>query len=528
MNSRPGHVGTADEILADLDARATLQSLHGVKAEGPTWDGEPVPLSVQRALPAFPTDALPGWLADQVTAVAEATQTPPDLAGCVALAVLATAAGGRVSIEARSGWIEPTNLYLVVAMPPGSRKSAVFAAMTAPVLEVERALVEATRPAIAEAKLAERVARDHAEQTARAATHAATEEARTAALAEASAAAIGADAVTVPVQPQLVADDVTPEAAATLLAQQQGRLAILSDEGGIFGTLAGRYTGQANLDVFLKGHSGASPLRVHRVGREPEYVEHPALTLGLTVQPSVLRDIARISGARDRGLLARILYALPTNTVGRRIARPPAVPADVAHTYDTRMRALTHTLAELSEQVTLAFSDEADERLLRFERELEPQLGESGALGHVADWGSKLAGASIRLAGLLHVGARIRDGWGSQVDATTFDQATRLAQYYLAHALAVFDHMGADPVVTDARYILDWIARAGGRRFTKRDLFTGVSRSRFPKASSLDAPLGVLEQSGHIQRADPDVSGPGRRSITYAVHPSVVTGGHPP
>lgn len=55
----------------------------------------PVPLEVVPRLPEFPVDALPMWLADQVAAVAEATQTPPDLAGCIGLAALSTAAGGR-------------------------------------------------------------------------------------------------------------------------------------------------------------------------------------------------------------------------------------------------------------------------------------------------------------------------------------------------------------------------------------------------------------------------------------------------
>ena len=113
-----------------------------------------------------------------------------------------------------------------------------------------------------------------------------------------------------PPVPRLVADDVTPEAAASLLAEQGGRLAVLSAEGGIFATLAGRYSGTPNLEVFLKGHAG-DLLVVDRKGRDHEYVEHPALTLGLAVQPEVLTDIAAMPGFRGRGLLARILYALP-------------------------------------------------------------------------------------------------------------------------------------------------------------------------------------------------------------------------
>jgi Protein of unknown function (DUF3987) len=48
-----------------------------------------------------------------------------------------------------------------------------------------------------------------------------------------------AEAIEVPPAPRLVADDITPEAAGSLLADQGGRLAIISAEGGIFGTGAG-------------------------------------------------------------------------------------------------------------------------------------------------------------------------------------------------------------------------------------------------------------------------------------------------
>lgn len=111
----------------------------------PRWD-PPIPLSARRVLPRFPTDALPAWVGKQVTGVAEFTQTPPDLAGSVALAVLSAAVGGRARVQIRPGWVEPTNLFTVVAMPPGSRKSAVFAAMTAPLLAAEQTLTDHATP----------------------------------------------------------------------------------------------------------------------------------------------------------------------------------------------------------------------------------------------------------------------------------------------------------------------------------------------------------------------------------------------
>src|ERR1019366_1796657 len=44
----------------------------------------------------------------------------------------------------------------------------------------------------------------------------------------------------VPAMPRLYADDCTPERLASLMAEQGGRMAVFSDEGGIFDILAGR------------------------------------------------------------------------------------------------------------------------------------------------------------------------------------------------------------------------------------------------------------------------------------------------
>jgi replicative DNA helicase len=309
-------------------------------AESTGWD-TPVPLSAAAGLPSFPVGIYPGWLADEVTALAEFTQTPVDLPGTIALSVLAAAVGGRAVAEIRGSWSEPLNLYVVTVLPPGTRKSAVHAELTAPLLHAEQQMAADASARIAEARTQRGVADRATEKAIAEAARKNTPEAT----AEAIAAAHLAEAITVPVMPRVVADDVTPEAAASLLAEQGSRLAILSAEGGCFATLAGRYSSQPNLEVFLKGHAG-DMLRVDRKGRQPEHIRRPALTLGLTVQPDVLKAIADMPGFRGRGLLARILYSLPASTVGHRKIRTDPVAEETAAAYDMNVRALVHTFAE--------------------------------------------------------------------------------------------------------------------------------------------------------------------------------------
>jgi len=488
-------------------------------APEPAWPA-PIPLTARHAPRPFPVDALPAWVGDMVAAVTEFTQTPPDLAGCIALAALSTAAGGRAEVEVRGSWREPANLFTVVVLPPGSRKSAVFAALIRPLLAAEATLIERTKPAIVEADLALRVAAKAADRAANAAAATSDPAARDRLLADAAAAAMSAEAITVPPLPRLVADDVTSEQAASLLAEQGGRLAVLSPEGGIFATLAGRYSGAPNLEVFLKGHAG-DMLRVDRRSRPAEHVDRPALTLGLAVQPEVLRDIAQMPGFRGKGLLGRILFAVPENTVGRRRIGTDPIPHAIAENYGDNLSALVLSLADQREPAVLPLTAEANERVLAIERDTEPRLAPAGNWAHIVDWGSKYVGAVARLAGLIHLAEH---GDGKPIDGNTLDRAVMLGRYFADHALAAFDDMGADPLVDDARHVLAWIERTSNERFTKRDLFSAMSRGRFRKAGDLDPVLNLLTGYGYLRTAPvPERQGAGRTpSPAWLVHPDAV------
>jgi replicative DNA helicase len=487
-----------------------------------------VPCGVAAEVPAFPVEVLPGWLSDYVAAVATATQTPPDLAGMLALAVLATVAAGAVEVEPRPGWREPLCVFVAVGMDAGSRKSGVFTAMTRAVADFERDQATTALPGITETATLRRIA-DQAAATAEAAAGKVPASQQEEAKAEAIARAAEAARLVVPPVPRLLVDDATPEALAGLLAVY-GRIALLSPEGDVFDQMADRYSQAGpNLGVYLKGHAG-DLLKVDRRGRPPEYVERPCLTIGLAVQPEVLRGLASRPGFGGRGLLARFLYSLPASLVGHRHPGAPSVPTVVANRYVLEVQALAASLAVPTGDdgpALLTLDQAAGELLLGFERELEPRLAAgSGDLAHLAGWAAKLAGATCRLAALLHLAGHLRDGWARPISADTFADAIRLAGYLVEHARAVFDLMGADPRVDDARWLLDWITRTGQAQFTRRDAHRAAPRGRFSKASDLDPTLGLLEEHGWLRRVDADASGPkgGRppspRFLVNPLHPS--------
>lgn len=520
-----GMGGDADALRRLLDdARPFDAEETGERTDG--GDDEPwrIPTPFDAfVVPPFPTRALAGWQADFVHALAVATQTPPDMAGLFTLAAVSTAAARRVVVVPRLGFIEPINVYAVVILPPATRKSAVVDATTAPILEYERELQANFAPLIAERQQQRRLA----EARLKAAESEAAKAPPTEAVFlqdEARARLEVLEATAVPSPPQLVADDATPEALGRLLAENRERVAVISAEGDLFEVAAGRYSdGRGNFAVLLKGHAGDTH-KVNRVGRPPAHVRHPAITLAIAAQPHVLRGLVRKEGFRELGLLARIVYAVPANLVGRRAVGAPPVRDLIRAAYAEAVRALLEKhdpvegiLADPSgtpEPMRLAFAPDAQARHLAFEAGLEPRLGPLGDLQHAADWAGKLTGLVARFAGLLHLADRWDDPdpAATQIPASTVDRAIQLGEYALGHALAALGEMGADPATDGARHAWRWIAERGDPVVRRADLYQKL-RGRFPRSADLDAPLRLLVEYGYLRERseETDRAAPGRR-----------------
>jgi hypothetical protein len=499
----------------------------GLNGCGPNAVWDP-PISFhQFDLPQFPTENLPSWMRCFVKALATATQTPADLAGLLALSVIAAACAKKIAVQVKDGYSEPVNIFTVTALPPGNRKTAVFAAVTRPIEEYERLEAKRTVGEVAQAKTAYKIKEACLKRLQEQAVTA-TGKRREELIRDASALAAELTEMPMAVPTRCIVDDCTSEKLAGLLRDQGGRIAVMSAEGDVFDLMAGRYSAKttSNFGVYLKGHAGDT-LRVDRVGRPPEFVLQPALTVGLAVQPDVIRGLAQKPEFRGRGLLARFLYAVPASLLGHRDTNPPPAPKVVVTDYRNKVLALLHIPFAKDQNGDfcshmLTLDAGAAERLRHFEAWLEPQLSEFGELGRMTDWGGKIVGAMVRIAGLLHMAdlAGADSPWTLPIPEATIERAISLAMYLIPHAKAAFAEMGADENFEKAKAILRWIEHNGLDSFTKRDVHQGT-RGTFKRATDLDAPLAVLLERGFIrQREDASTGGPGRHpSPTYEVNP---------
>jgi hypothetical protein len=389
------------------DVREDLQSelrdaINGcAEALPPEWltaaapaveDWEP-PVSLDAAIiPPWPTNIFPPDVQAFVDALSKSTETPPELASMMTIAVLGVAAQGKFRVRIKTDYVEPLSLWTCCALQSGNRKTAVWQAATAPLSQWERERRTELEPNI-----------EHAQSDVK------TLQSRVDALRTRAAKAKDPHDVgilrqeikdtealmpDVPVLPQVWAADVTPENLAVIMAENHECMSLLSDEGGMLDMFAGRYSnGIPNLDVYLQGHAG-SPVRVNRGSRAAVFLERPALTIGICPQPDVVRALADKPGFRGRGLLARFLYAMPVSNLGRRTGNAPPLPDHVRDGYSDTVRAMLARDWNVDAEGrpcahVLKLAPEAFAAWTAFVNQNEGGMAEGGTYSHITDWASK-------------------------------------------------------------------------------------------------------------------------------------------
>jgi hypothetical protein len=500
---------------------------------------EPIPLHETPALPSFPLRELPDGLLDWVKGVARATQTPADLAAMLSLAHIGASLSHKFRVSIRTGWPEPVNIFTVTALDVGERKSAVFRAAMAPAYEHESEKRAEMAPLIAAAKAEHALLESRLKHLVGRAAKETDEPTREQLRNDAKEAGRELAKHSVPEEPQLLCDDISPEELARLLTLHGGKMLQAGPEGTAFEIAKGRYSKRPVFDVYLKGHSG-DPLRTNRISRAREAEDDPALSAALAVQPDVIDGLATEASLKRRGFLARWLYAMAQSLVGHREIAAKPVAEDVALAYRQNLLSLWRLNGAVGEDGKpapnwLRFSTAADQAMQDFERWLEPQLARGEELSLLGGWANKLAGAIARLAAILHMATAAGGaaGWQHEIGESVVRSAIRIGRnYLLPHARAAFALMGADEKLEMAQAVWENLCRSisAGSEYseysesapptvTRRDIHQ-QNRRQFVTARDLDPVLEILVDRGFLRPvADSGQSGRGHASPQYRVNP---------
>ena len=488
-----------------------------------SWD-KLVPLN-EVVLPAFPIDALPDVLKNYVSDVAESTQTPIDMAGVASLALMSIAMQPRYKVFGKADWEEQLSLYCMIVAEPSDRKSAVFNQ----IIKVIQAF---------EAEYNEHHSIDFLKSQEE---HASLEKRYKKATKEYENGKITKDeyddafnkyASHKMIKPiSLTLDDVTSESLTNEIESQDGCIALVSSEGGIFDILSGSYTNFPNIDIFLKGYSGDF-IKVSRIGRPSLYVKNPRLTILLTVQPKVLESVVNNGTFTGRGLSARFLYSVPKSLVGSRKFETKPINFDNKKRFSDLIHEILKEPKSSTTYITL--SNDAYYLLKDYYEEFESRLITD--LKDIGGWAGKLVGNILRISALITRARNIKydaflytpstdDSAEWIVQKEDMESAIKLGNYFLEHARFAFDFMDDN---TTKKQALNFLEKLKATK-TNEISFREASRmcKYMNKKENATAVISLLVDYGYL-REKQGTSRAHNKGLVYEVNPAIYDKERPP
>lgn len=462
-------------------------------------------------LDEIPCDVLPPPFNEMAAALSEKLETPESATVMCLLSIMGTALQGKFVVQVDSDYREPLNLYLMVAMPPANRKSAILKYCLHPILKYEEDERKRLEPIIkrlrsiycSEKRLIENERKNLTEQKAK--------EGKIQTIADKEASLVEPPAL-----PKLFLTDATTESLSLALTEQKGKLSILSDEGGILDTCSGLYTGgQSNIDVLLKGWDGGS-LCIKRKDREV-YL-NPIITIFMIVQPVIFENMSKNKNYIGKGFFERFLFCEPKSKIGYRTHNGKAVPEQIITNYETAVRQLLAIPVPPKPSV-LKMSARARTLWHEFQTKLEPQLGKGGSLENFQGWGGKLCGQTVRIAGLLHLARYGKES--AVINEDTFNDAIRISKALISHAGKVFDNflLGTDSKIKEAQYVWNAVKQFNKYAVSHRDIVYALRHKMV--SERIKELMNVLEERNLTSAP---LKSPNGRSITYLVNPKAFEG----
>lgn len=483
---------------------------------------DPMVQKQEKLLPEFPIECFPAVIRDYVKGIADILQVPVDMEATMVLSTMSLCVQGKFQIDIKPGWIEPLNLYAVTINRPSERKSPALKEATQPVYDYMQEENEKRLPQIKEYGLRKKIIQGRLKTVQ---DNLSKKDNPTCTLQDALICQQDLEVLEKEeVKPvQLIVDDITPEALARVMKDNNERMAIISAEGGVFGIMAGRYSQFPNIDIFLKAYSG-EPYSSVRVGRESVEMRKPLLTLGLAVQPKVIADIMDNEDFRGRGLLARFLYCMPNTKIGKRTYRLNTINIKLKKEYENLCKELL-SIPDLDGFIerTIKLSDKADKLAEEFFYWIEERL--VNELEVIEDWAGKLHGNTMRIAGILHILKHRLNSVNILLEEDTMKSAITIGKYYLEHSKAAFDIMGLMETqdIKDAKYIVSRLipntknTNNTKNEITKRDLWQ-LCKGHFSSVAEMEPGLQCLVEHGYIAIVK-ESQGKGRPSEKIYVNP---------
>lgn len=463
---------------------------------------KPTPLKNINIPPPFPTNTLPEVLKSYTDFIAETAQVSPDMPAAAILAALSVCLQGKAKIRFSPYWSEELNLYVLITAPPGERKSAVFGSITKPIHSFtaeynERHLIDfqtyRNTKKLFETKLSKAIEKGSDIQEIRDIQE-------------------ELNSLEPKKELKLITTDVTAEALASIMLDNNGNMGILSPEGGVFDVISGMYSGKVtNLNIFLSGYDG-EPVKIDRKSGSVT-LAHPLLTFGICAQPQVLNNVITNPNFTGKGLSQRFLFCQPESMIGRRklVQSYNGNGAEIVENY----RRLIYRLLNMqhSDNCFIELTCSAADLLESYADKIEMQMSDNGSLAEYREFFGKLTGKTLRIAGLLHLCEHDTD---ECVSGKTMSGAIAISEYFGKQYLKM---MCADNYDDTPQYVIDKITAKAKREEINIISLRDIKRTvrKLSEEQVTDA-LDILTDKKYLFRIPPPRDG-SRKKESYEINP---------
>lgn len=407
----------------------------------------------------IPEKFLPNRFKNVLTGLASALQVDLGLTLVTALSVVSACVQGHVKVAVSSSWVIPVNLYIIGIAESGERKSGIIKFLSKPILDWDKKQMLATQDKILELQIQNEMKMARYKKLIGQDVLSNDEKKEAVELKKAIS------------EPQLetshvIVNDATPEALVKYLASNDGCGAIITDEGGLFETLAGLYSkNQANTDLMLKAWDGTVYSQI-RVGRNDCYIESPLLTFGILAQPVVIKKMMEKDAFIGNGFKERFIFYQPESKLGSRNSNPPDMTEEQKNCFSAIMSEL-FSLRESGRSIVLTLSEEVHTERQKLNEKVE-MLFKKGVGKKYPAFVSKLQEKIIRIAALYHlIDKGIND---TTIDIDDFRKACALGNIFLGHFHKIMSSNDASEEQKLEREVVSWILRQNSTQFKKRDL----------------------------------------------------------
>ena len=486
-------------------------------AEWPEIDAKPA----LKPLPVFPLDAMPGILKEMTTEISESVQIAPEAAALILLAITGAAAGRENVFSIKGGLETRPNIYGLIFVERGGRKSSSYTPALKPVYEwISNRLPDYNRD-LSHYCLKQKE-RDSCESKM------VKFETKPEDKAEAQTAYIRLQKEIEEMKknlrdPAFIADDTTPEGFFELFERCQGQGAICSDDGRSFGKiLKGLYSGGESREEFhLRGFDCKNPMIKHRAGKAAVMIEKPFESALIMLQIDFLVKLAESEDLFQSGFMSRCLFCFPDSLAGTRFYSEREISKYVSGQYEDLINDLLdqNYSRKIDDDQIYEIDQPAKELWIEFNNHTEKAAGPGGDFYEMSDIAIRFSEFARKLALIMTITEK-----RETITPQDMERAISLTRYYATHAERSFAVMKKISLPDEARRVLRVITRNQYSVFSIRE----IVRATHLTAAEAEGAISILS-SRHYVRAIPrqdEGKRTGRKpSATYETNPEVFKGG---